>query len=307
MWLHAHFRATWARGLPMRWAAPSVGPAAGVTHLRWHPPCLVATNEGSEVDVAAPEPAALQGRVAVVTGGAAGIGFALAEGLARRGAAVLIADLNGAAEAAARLSALGLRAAGVIADVASEAATKAMAAEAEARFGGLDILVNNAGIYTSLMPKPFEELDPEEWKRVLEVNVVGTFLACRAVLPAMQRRGGGRIITISSGVAFKGNPYMAHYVASKGAVVSLTRALATELGRHKVLVNSVAPGFTLSDGVLANPVLIDGVKEPSLRGRVLARDMLPADLVGAVCFFAGPDSAFITGQTLVVDGGSYFH
>ena len=259
------------------------------------------------MDVAAPEPAALQGRVAVVTGGAAGIGFALAEGLARRGAAVLIADLKGAAEAAARLTAQGLQAGGITADVASEAATKAMAAEAEARFGGLDILVNNAGIYTSLTPKPFEELDPEEWKRVLEVNVVGTFLACRAVLPAMQRRGGGRIITISSGVAFKGNPYMAHYVASKGAVVSLTRALATELGRHKVLVNSVAPGFTLSDGVLANQTLIDGVKEPSLRGRVLARDMLPADLVGAVCFFAGPDSAFITGQTLVVDGGSYFH
>jgi NAD(P)-dependent dehydrogenase (short-subunit alcohol dehydrogenase family) len=100
---------------------------------------------------------------------------------------------------------------------------------------------------------------------------------------------------------------MAHYVASKGAVVSLTRALATELGRHQVLVNSVAPGFTLSDGVVANPALIAGVKEPSLRGRVLARDMTPADLVGAVAFFAGPDAGFITGQTLVVDGGAYYH
>jgi NAD(P)-dependent dehydrogenase (short-subunit alcohol dehydrogenase family) len=100
---------------------------------------------------------------------------------------------------------------------------------------------------------------------------------------------------------------MAHYVASKGAVVSLTRALATELGRFNILVNSVAPGFTLSDGVLENPELIEGVREHSTRTRVLAREMTPADLVGAVAFFAGPDAAFITGQTLVVDGGAYFH
>ncbi len=108
-------------------------------------------------------------------------------------------------------------------------------------------------------------------------------------------------------MAFKGNPGMAHYVASKGAVISLTRALATELGVHKVLVNSVAPGFTLSDGALANPELVAGVQGPSLRGRVLGRDMLPADVVGAIEFFADAPSAFITGQTLVVDGGAYFH
>jgi len=249
----------------------------------------------------------LAGKVAIVTGGAAGIGYALAEGLAQRGAAVLLADLRGADEAAAKLREAGFAATGVTADVADEAATAAMAEAAEAAFGGLDILVNNAGIYATLTPKPFDELDVAEWRRVLDVNVIGTFLCCRAALPAMRRRGGGRIVTISSGVAFKGNPYMAHYVASKGAVVSLTRAMATELGRHGVTVNSVAPGFTLSDGVLKNPTLIEGVKEPSLRGRVLARDMLPADLVGAVCFFAGPDAAFITGQTLVVDGGACFH
>jgi NAD(P)-dependent dehydrogenase (short-subunit alcohol dehydrogenase family) len=174
-------------------------------------------------------------------------------------------------------------------------------------FGAVDILVNNAGIYATLKPKPFEQIDPVEWRRVMEVNVLGVFLCARAVLPAMKARGGGRIVNISSGVAFKGNPNMAHYVASKGAVVSLTRALATELGAHGVLVNSVAPGLTLSDGLRANPELMAGVRERSLRGRVLARDMLPADLVGAVAFFAGPDSAFITGQTLVVDGGAYYH
>jgi NAD(P)-dependent dehydrogenase (short-subunit alcohol dehydrogenase family) len=249
----------------------------------------------------------LAGKVAIVTGGAQGIGYAVAEALAERGAAIVVADVSGAAEAAKRLTANGARAIGVAADVSSERDTAAMAETAASAFGGIDVLVNNAGIYASLKPKPFEEIDPAEWRRVLDVNVIGVFLGARAVLPAMKARGGGRIISISSGVAFKGNPNMAHYVASKGAVVSLTRALATELGAHGILVNSVAPGLTLSDGLRANPELMAGVRERSLRGRVLAREMLPQDLVGAVAFFAGPDSAFITGQTLVVDGGAYYH
>jgi NAD(P)-dependent dehydrogenase (short-subunit alcohol dehydrogenase family) len=249
----------------------------------------------------------LAGKVAIVTGGAKGIGAAIAGDLARRGAALVIADRDAAAEMAARLHASGARAVGVAVDVAEERDTAAMAEAALAAFGGIDILVNNAGIYATLTPRPFEEIDPAEWRRVMEVNALGVFLCVRAVLPAMKARGGGRIVNIASGVAFKGNPYMAHYVASKGAVVSLTRALATELGRHKILVNSVAPGFTLSEGVRENPVLVEGVKEPSLRGRVLTRDMVPEDIVGAVAFFAGADASFITGQTLVVDGGAYFH
>jgi NAD(P)-dependent dehydrogenase (short-subunit alcohol dehydrogenase family) len=220
---------------------------------------------------------------------------------------VVIADIAGAEDAASRLAAAGARAIGIAVDVAAEQDTAAMAAAVLETFGGIDILVNNAGIYSSLTPRPFEEIDPAEWRRVMEVNTLGIFLCARAVLPAMKSRGGGRIINISSGVAFKGNPYMAHYVASKGAVVSLTRALASELGAHNILVNSVAPGFTLSDGVMGNPTLVAGVKERSLRGRVLARDMVPEDLVGAVAFFAGPDAGFITGQTLVVDGGAYYH
>ncbi|HZT49760.1 MAG TPA: glucose 1-dehydrogenase [Hyphomicrobiaceae bacterium] len=249
----------------------------------------------------------LAGEVAIVTGGAKGIGYAIAADLAARGAAIVVADLSGAEEAAGRLCARGHRAVGLRADVASEADTDAMAALAVRELGGIDILVNNAGIYSTLKPRPFEAIDPAEWRRVMEVNSFGIFLACRAVLPAMKARGGGRIVNISSGVAFKGNPLMAHYVASKGAAVSLTRALATELGPYKILVNSVAPGFTLSDGVLANRELAEGVRTPSTRSRVLARDMTPADIVGAVAFFAGPDSAFITGQTLVVDGGAYYH
>src|SRR2546423_2212491 len=249
----------------------------------------------------------LAGKVAIVTGGAMGIGYAIAEALAERGAAIVVADIGKAADAAARLGARGARAIGVAVDVASETDTTAMVDAATTAFGGVDILVNNAGLYSTLEPKPFEEIDPAEWRRVMEVNAFGIFLCARAVLPAMKARDGGRIINISSGVAFKGNPNMAHYVASKGAVVSLTRALATELGRYQILVNSVAPGLTLSDGLLANPQLMAGVQERSLRGRALARDMTPADLIGAVAFFAGPDAAFITGQTLVVDGGAYYH
>jgi NAD(P)-dependent dehydrogenase (short-subunit alcohol dehydrogenase family) len=249
----------------------------------------------------------LTSKIAIVTGGAMGIGFAVATELAARGSFVVIADTREASAAAMRLHKQGYRSIGVKVDVSSVEDTNAMAAAAVAEFGGIDILVNNAGIYSTLLPRSFEEIDPAEWRRVMEVNTTGVFLCSRAVLAQFKLRGGGRIINVSSGVAFKGNPFMAHYVASKGAVVSLTRAMATELGRYKVLVNSVAPGFTLSEGVKRNPALVAGVKEPSLRGRALARDMEPADLVGAVAFFAGPDSAFITGQTLVVDGGAYYH
>ncbi len=249
----------------------------------------------------------LAGKVALVTGGGKGIGFAVASDLARRGAAVIIADLEAAKAAAAQLGNSGHRALGLEADVASERDVSRLAEAAAAEFGGLDILVNNAAIFSALRRRPFEEIDPAEWRRVMEVNTLGPFLCCRAVLPLLKARGGGRIINISSGVAFKGNPGMAHYVASKGAVVSLTRALASELGPFKILVNSVAPGLTLSDGVLENPELLAGAREFSVRTRALARDMTPADLVGAVAFLAGPDSAFITGQTIVVDGGAYYH
>ncbi|MBU4611722.1 SDR family oxidoreductase [Achromobacter sp. GG226] len=245
--------------------------------------------------------------VAIVTGAASGIGFAIARHLAQQDYAVVIADRQDAATAAARLAETGAQVHGHAVDVADEQAVADLVAATEARFGRLDALVNNAGIYASLVPKPFSSLTLAEWRAVFEVNVFGLFTCCREAAPAFQRAGGGAIVNIASGVAFKGNPLMAHYVASKGAVVSLTRALATEMGADGVRVNSVAPGFTLSDGVHANPTLVAGVKGPSLKGRVLARDMLPDDLVGAVAFLAGPGAGFITGQTLVVDGGAYFH
>lgn len=249
----------------------------------------------------------LSGQVAIVTGGAMGIGFAIAQELAVRGAAIVIADRAGAEQAAEKLTQDGYRAAPVTADVSSESDTQQIAQTALREFGRIDILVNNAAIFSSIQLKPFEELTVADWRGILDVNVIGQFLCCRAVLPTFKKQQSGRIITISSGVAFKGNPGMLHYVATKGAVVSMTRSLATELGDHGVLVNSVAPGFTLSDGVQKNSELSSRSSEFSIKGRALKRSMMPDDVVGAVAFFAGPDSAFITGQTLVVDGGAYFH
>lgn len=249
----------------------------------------------------------LSGKVVIVTGGAMGIGYAIYEALGQRGASVVVADRANADGAAAKLKAAGCEALGVFAGVSSERDVEAMVAATLERFARVDGRVNNAGIYSSLKLRPFEELTVDEWKRVLDVNVIGIFLCCRAVLSAFKRQGGGRIVNISSGVAFKGNPDMRHYVASKGAVVSMTRSLATELGRHGVLINSVAPGLTLSDGLLSNPALAGGVKDFAVRTRAVKRDMYPTDLVGAVAFFLGDDAGFITGQTLVVDGGAYYH
>jgi NAD(P)-dependent dehydrogenase (short-subunit alcohol dehydrogenase family) len=249
----------------------------------------------------------LEGKVAIVTGAAMGIGRAMAEALAAEGATVVVADLEGSERAAEEMRASGWRASGITVDIARAADTERMAAAAIEAHGGIDILVNNAGIYSSLVPGPFEQQTTEDWRRILEVNVIGTFHACKAVTAAMRRRGGGRIINVSSGTPFKGVPFLLHYVASKGAVNAMTRALAKELGSAGILVNGIAPGFTLSDGVKANPVQLEKLQEISLRARVLQRDQVPADLVGAVIFFAAPDSGFITGQTLVVDGGAYFH
>lgn len=249
----------------------------------------------------------LKGKVAIVTGGAIGIGRAIAEGLAEDGAKVVIADRQRSDEAAREMNAKGFQAIGVPTDVVDEAAVERMAAKTVEAFGGIDILVTNAAIFSTLKPKPFMELTAQEWRAVMDVNTLGVFLCVKACAPALERSGSGRIITISSGVAFKGNPLYLHYVASKGAVVSMTKSLARELGPKKILVNTIAPGFTLSEGVQANEALMTGVRGPSVAGRTIARDMYPQDLVGAARFFAGPESSFITGQTLVVDGGTYMH
>jgi NAD(P)-dependent dehydrogenase (short-subunit alcohol dehydrogenase family) len=246
---------------------------------------------------------ALDGKVAIVTGAAQGIGRAIADGLARDGARIVVADLKGAEEAAARYP----DGVGLTVDVASEEDTARMAAETVERCGGIDILVNNAGLYATLAMRPFDQIDVAEWRRVMDVNVLSMFLTCRAVVPHLRERGGGRIVNISSGTPFRGVPFLLHYVTSKGAIVALTRALAKELGGDEILVNCVAPGFTMSEGVRENEEVVKALRDVSLSSRTLKRDQEPEDVVGAVVFLCGPGATFVTGQTMVIDGGQYFH
>jgi NAD(P)-dependent dehydrogenase (short-subunit alcohol dehydrogenase family) len=175
------------------------------------------------------------------------------------------------------------------------------------RCGGLDVLVNNAGLYASLAMRPFDEIPLDEWRRVMDVNVASMFLTCRAAVAAMRERSGGAIVNISSGTPFRGVPFLLHYVTSKGAIVAFTRALAKELGKDGIRVNCVAPGFTMSDGVKQHPEVIEKLRDVSVAARTIQRDQEPDDVVGAVVYLAGPTASFVTGQTIVIDGGQYFH
>ena len=237
---------------------------------------------------------ALDGKVAIVTGGAQGIGAAIAAGLEAEGAEVVIVDLEPPEG-------------GIQADVSSEQDVERMVGEALERNGRIDILVNNAGLYASLEMRPFTDIPLEEWSLVMDVNVASMFLTCRAIVPVMREHGGGKIVNISSGTPFRGVPFLLHYVTSKGAIVALTRALAKELGNDGIHVNCVAPGFTMSDGVKEHPEVIDTLRDVSVAARTIQRDQLPEDVVGAVVFLCSAQADFITGQTMVIDGGQYFH
>ena len=245
----------------------------------------------------------LDGKVAVVTGAAQGIGRAIAEGLAAEGARIVVADLAGAEEAAASFP----KGVGLTVDVANEADVQRLADESVARCGSIDILVNNAGLYASLAMRSFEEIPLDEWRRVMDVNVASMFLTCRAVVPVMRANGGGKIVNISSGTPFRGVPFLLHYVTSKGAIVALTRALAKEVGKDSIHVNCVAPGFTMSEGVKSHPDVIEKLRDVTIASRTIQRDQVPDDVVGAVVFLCTPAADFITGQTMVIDGGQYFH
>src|SRR5207247_2848609 len=228
----------------------------------------------------------LGGKVAIVTGAGSGIGKALATRLARDGAAVVIADLRNHDVAAAEIAKVtGAKTLGLKVDVSVESDVERMAADTVRAFGRIDILVNNAALFSALELRPFERIDAGEWRRVMEVNTLGVFLCCRAVTPHMRRQGGGRIINLASGAPLKGVPDFLHYIASKGAVIAMTRGLARELGKDGITVNAIAPGLTVSDGTADRPEHLRNHAN-SIRSRAIQREERPEDLVGAVSFLA---------------------
>ncbi len=242
----------------------------------------------------------LDDKVAIVTGGARNIGAVYARALAAEGARVVVADVLDGADTARSIRDAGGQAVAVEADVSREDDTLRMAQTAMDAFGRIDVLVNNAAIYLSIHRRPFYEISAEEWDRVTAVNIKGVFLCAKAVLPHMRDQDGGRIINISSNTVMAGTPNFLHYVASKAALIGMTRSMARELGEYGINVNAIAPGLVEHEGQTVPPE----ISASRVDARSIKRRQVPQDLTGAVLYLASSDSDFVTGQTLVVDGGN---
>ncbi len=249
----------------------------------------------------------LAGKVAIITGAAQGIGAAYARTLAAEGAKVVVTDITDVDPVVAEIKKAGGHALGVIADVSSPESVASMVAKTVEHFGGIDILVNNAAIFGKLTDKFFADIDSLEWDSVMAVNVRGVFECVKAVYPVMRDNNYGKIINVASGTVFKGAPYLLHYVTSKGAIIAMTRSLSRELGEYNICVNAIAPGLTMSENVAAGSNYNADRLNANRATRALKRHETPDDLVGAVLFLASSDSDFMTGQTIVVDGGSVMH
>ncbi|HEX2257100.1 MAG TPA: SDR family NAD(P)-dependent oxidoreductase, partial [Afifellaceae bacterium] len=234
----------------------------------------------------------LAGKVAIVTGGGRSLGLAFAGALAGEGAAIVIADLDDASDAAGELTAAhSVEALSIATDVSDEAHVTRLAEQSMARFGRVDVLVNNAALFAQMPLKPYDQIDVELWDRVMAVNVRGAFLTAKHVAPHMVRAGSGKIVNIGSGTAYKGMPEMLAYVASKAAILGLTRSLARELGPHGICVNTLAPGLTESESLQENPHHL-AFTERVVRSRAMPRRAVPEDLLGALVFLASSDSDF---------------
>jgi NAD(P)-dependent dehydrogenase (short-subunit alcohol dehydrogenase family) len=252
----------------------------------------------------------LENKVAIITGAAQGIGAALAVGFAQEGAKLVIADILDGKRIVEEVEKAGSEALFVKTDVTKQEECDAVAKAAVDRFGTIDILVNNAAIFGDIVMKPFTDVSDEEWDRLMAVNVKGPFHCCKSVFPYMKEKGG-KIINISSASIMEGVPFMPHYVASKGAIMAFTRAMARELGDHKINVNSIAPGFTHSEGGdrfdRNKAVPVPPLEELQLEQRCIKREAVPEDLVGTAVFLASNMSDFISGQLIVHDGGISLH
>lgn len=249
----------------------------------------------------------LEGKVAIVTGGARGIGRAYALGLAGEGARVAVADINlpGAEEVVKEIKERGGDGLALFTDVTDEKSTLKMAKKTADAFGRIDILMNNAGFYHDMACLPFDQTSPEEWDKVMAVNLKGLFLCCRAVFPWMKAQHSGKIITVASGTVFGGVVNMIHYVTSKAGVIGFTRALAREVGPYNICVNCIAPGLT--DTEASRNILPEAVQDDRAKLRCFKRREVAEDLVGTVIFLSCSDSDFMTGQTVNVDGGMNMH
>ena len=248
----------------------------------------------------------LDGRVAIVTGAGRGIGVHYAKALAEEGAKVCCSDILDVENTVNIIKQAGGEAIGNRCDVTDPDEVRAMVAETVEAFGKVDIMVTNAAIFADLQQRSFMEIPEEEWDRVMAVNTRGVFSCVKAVVPEMQKNGYGKIINIASGTVFKGTPMMLHYVSSKGAMVAFTRSLSRELGEHNISVNAIAPGLTMSEKVVGDRQWTD-IKDANAQTRAIKRDEVPEDLLGTLVYLSSSDSDFVTGQTIVVDGGSAMH
>ena len=248
----------------------------------------------------------LRGKIAIVTGGTKGIGVHYSRALAAHGARVMIADIeDGATLAADIIQQHGPdAAASSVTDVSDETAVKMLVERTVEHFGRIDILVNNAALYAKLHPRNYDDWDIATWDRVMAINVRGPWLMARHVAPVMIAQKSGKIVNIASGAPYKGVPRMLPYVTSKGAIIAFTRALSRELGQHGIAVNSLSPGYILSETGLENTQHVEEERIPVRNSRAFKRDAYPEDLIGALIFLASSDSDFVTGQSLVVDGGA---